>query len=110
MGTISARQIEAGHGSATVHIGDRALLGVQVQDTAGGATVAGVEPGSPAAAAGIAAGDVIVAVDSTPITSYGDLPAALNRYHPGDQVTIGWTDSQGQSHSASVRLIAGPPA
>src|SRR5207302_6215125 len=81
-----ARQIEAGHGSATVHIGDRALLGVQVKDSAGGATVAGVEPDSPAAAAGIAAGDVIVAVDSTPVTSYGDLPAALHRYHPGDEV------------------------
>ena len=105
-----AHQIEAGHGSDAIHIGDRALLGVQVQDAAAGATVASVAPGSPAASAGIATGDVIVAVGPTTINSYADLPAALNRYHPGDQVTIGWTDAQGQRHSASVRLIAGPPA
>ena len=34
-----AHQIEAGQSSTNVHIGDRALLGVQVQDTAAGPSV-----------------------------------------------------------------------
>jgi S1-C subfamily serine protease len=105
-----AHQIEAGQGSADVHIGERALLGVQVEDTTGGARVAVVQPGSPAASAGIAPGDVIVSVDSTTITSFADVPAALNRFHPGDRVSVGWTDTSGQHHTATVQLVAGPPA
>ncbi len=30
-------------------------------------------------------------------------------YHPGDKVQIGWTDSSGQSHTATVQLSSGPP-
>ena len=75
-----------------------------------GATVAGVEPDSPADQAGIVAGDVITSVGSDTINAYSDLPAALNAYHPGDRVEIGWTDVTGQPHSTTVTLIAGPPA
>ena len=105
-----AHQIEAGQGSDRVHIGERALLGVRVQEGAQGVTVAGVEPNTPAASAGLTAGDVIVSVESTPIHEYADLPAALNPYHPGDRVEIAWNDASGQHHTASVQLIAGPPA
>ena len=104
-----AHQIQSGQGSATVHIGARALLGVQVQQGQG-ATVAVVQPGSPAESAGLAAGDVIVAVGSKTITSVSDLPTALDSYHPGDKVSIGWIDTNGRHHTASVQLIAGPPA
>jgi hypothetical protein len=31
-------------------------------------------------------------------------------HHPGDQVKVGWTDTSGASHSASVVLGSGPPA
>ncbi len=64
------RQIEARHGSATVHIGATGFLGVAVMSPdqaraqghpAGrGAVIAGVFPASPAYKAGIMAGDVIV--------------------------------------------------
>ena len=30
--------------------------------------------------------------------------------HPGDSVTIGWTDQAGQTHTATVTLINGPAA
>jgi S1-C subfamily serine protease len=105
-----AHQIQAGQSSDRIHIGDRALLGVRVQDAGVGATVAGVEPDSPADQAGIVAGDVITSVGSDTITAYADLPAALNSYHPGDRVEIGWTDATGQPHTSTVTLIAGPPA
>ncbi|MEY2425168.1 MAG: hypothetical protein QOI61_740, partial [Actinomycetota bacterium] len=104
-----ARQITSGQSSATVHIGARALLGVQVQQGQG-ATVAGVQPGSPAESAGLVAGDVIVAVGNTTITAVSDVTGALNSYHPGDKVDIGWIDAGGQHHTATVQLIEGPPA
>src|SRR5204863_7273636 len=44
-----------------------------------GAYVGGVNPGSPAEAAGLKAGDVITAVENNPIRSVNDLVNALNR-------------------------------
>lgn len=48
-----------------------------------GAYIGGVNPGSPAEAAGIRAGDVIVAVGDKPIASADDLTAALDKLGPG---------------------------
>ena len=104
-----AHQIQSGQSTAKVHVGPRALLGVQVSQS-DGASVAGVQSGSPADKAGITAGDTIVSVDSTTISSVSDLPAALDHHRPGDSVTIGWLDGNGQHHTASVQLIEGPPA
>jgi len=116
------RQIRSGQRSATVHIGDRAVLGVLVEDpSAGGfsggsngsgarATVASVQPNSPAASAGLTSGDVITEIGTTTITSGNALSAAMNAFQPGDHVQVGWVDPSGQHHTASVQLIAGPPA
>jgi S1-C subfamily serine protease len=104
-----ASQIVAGHSSSTVHIGPTGLLGVQVQ-AGNGASVAGVVPGDPAAQAGITAGDVITSVDGHRVTSPAGLQAAMEQHHPGDRVTVGWTDQSGQAHSATVTLVTGPAA
>lgn len=111
-----SRQIEAGQSSTTVHIGPTGILGVQVssstEGSAGntnGAPVVGVQPGSPAEQAGIRAGDVIVSVDGTPVNSSAALQSALSGHHPGDRVSLGWTDSSGRQQSGSAQLIAGPP-
>ncbi len=63
-----------------------------------GAVVLGVEPGSPAEAAGIRAaamaggqlrlGDVIVGVEGERVEASGDLLAALERRRPGETVTL----------------------
>ena len=56
--TSIADQIESGEDSATIQQGTPAFLGVQLaQDTAGAATISGVVDGSPAADAGLQAGD-----------------------------------------------------
>jgi S1-C subfamily serine protease len=102
-------QIQSGQSSSTIHIGERALLGVQIQDAQGAAVVA-VEPGSPASSAGIGAGDVIVSVGDATIAGTNDLMNALDKYHPGDKVSIGWRGTNGQHHSATVTLTSGPPA
>jgi len=115
-----AHQIKAGDGSSTVHIGATGFLGVEVQSASSaqaqgvpqgsGASVAGVLPGSVAGGAGITGGDVITSLDGRAVTSPESLQAAMEQHHPGDRVTIGWTDQAGQSHSAQVTLASGPPA
>jgi S1-C subfamily serine protease len=113
-----AHQIESGTSSTTVHIGATALLGVEIASSSqqfgnvggGGAQLAGVEPGSGAANAGLAAGDVITAVGGHAVTSASDIRSALNGYHPGDKISVNWTGQTGQSQSATVVLGSGPAA
>lgn len=127
-----AHRIESGQASSTVTIGLPAFLGVEVasdasssgysglggaslgynngQSATQGAVVGGVIDGTPAASAGLTAGDTITAVDGTAIASSSDLTSALAQCKPGDSVTITWVDSAGASHSASVTLTSGPAA
>jgi S1-C subfamily serine protease len=105
-----AKQIEAGAGSSTVHIGPTGVLGIIVEDTsAPGVTVVGVLPGSPGERAGLAAGDTIVAVDNAAIDSATTLTTVMNGHHPGDSIPLAWLDPSGRSHDATVRLATGPP-
>lgn len=64
----------------------RESLGVQAQD---GALVADVEPGGPVAAAGVAAGDVIVELDGRGIATQEDVLAVLRGTDPGLETGIG---------------------
>jgi S1-C subfamily serine protease len=104
-----AHQIENGQGSAKIHVGERGLLGIQSNDGRS-ATVAAVEPDSPADKAGISAGDTITSIDGTAVRTVNDVVSALDTHHPGDTVKVTWVDGNGNSHQASLELIAGPPA
>lgn len=53
-----------------------------------GALVAELEPGGPAARAGIKSGDVITAVNGTPIGHAEELPRTVAKNPPGTQVTV----------------------
>jgi S1-C subfamily serine protease len=110
-----ADQIEAGKASATVHIGATAFLGVAVEPgnggpgaTGAGVQIAGTIPGTAAAAAGLSAGDTILSVAGQPVNSHTDLQVVMGRQHPGEKVSLTWTDVNGQTHSATVTLTAGP--
>ena len=78
--------------------------------TTSGATIAGVLSGSPAAGSGLTAGDVITAVGGQTVTSSSQIQSILGTYHPGDKVSISWTDASGQSQTATVTLASGPAA
>ncbi len=77
--------------------------------TTNGATIAGVIDGTPAASAGLVAGDTITTVDGTAVSSSDELSAALATHEPGDRVTLTWVSgTTGATSSATVTLIAGP--
>jgi hypothetical protein len=75
-----------------------------------GALVVGVEPDSPAHAAGLAAGDVIVSVGATKVDSPGSLRSAIRKADSGAAIDMGWVCPGGQYRTAIVHLDkrAGP--
>jgi S1-C subfamily serine protease len=132
-----AHQIGAGKSSSTIHIGQTAFLGVEIQpsssnssnsggfggfgvgngngngnggsSTTSGAVVAGTVSGGAAAQAGLAQGDVITEFNGHTINTPDDLSNLMAGEHPGDSVQLQWTDQSGQTHSASITLGSGPP-
>ncbi len=108
-------QIRTGNDTDKIHIGDRAMLGVSAQPVDGssaatsGALVVGVQDGTGAAAAGLKQNDVIVSVNGKAIADDGALRETLSHLHPGDTVDVGWVDSAGTHHDASIKLVVGPP-
>ena len=77
--------------------------------SASGASIASVVTNGPAQEAGLAEGDVITSLGGKTIGTANDLTSDMGAYHPGDKVTIGWTDGSGQTHTATVQLSSGPP-
>ena len=135
-----ADQIEAGHGSSTVHIGATAFLGIQSGgsnsgsgsgdsggfggfggfgqgdgsgsdgSSASGVTISGALSGSPAASAGLTEGDTITSVAGQSVSSATDISQILVKYHPGDKISVNWVDQNGQAQTATVTLASGPAA
>ncbi len=79
-------------------------MGVTVRSEAGGATVTYVAPGSPADHAGIAAGDVIVAIDSDPVRDYADFHRAIETKAVGQTITVALRRGV-QDIALAVRLV-----
>jgi S1-C subfamily serine protease len=113
-----AKQIQSGKGTATVHVGPTAMLGVNVQspDTYGfgsygsnGALVVGVVPGSPADNVGVSEGSVITSIGGKSIKSPTQLANVMLAHAPKDTVAITWLDGFGARTSATARLAVGPP-
>lgn len=73
----------------------------------GGVMVLGTVPGSPADAAGLAAGDVVTQVDGRSVGSASALVSVVRRCAPGEEVTLRyWRD--GAQHTAQVTVAERP--
>jgi S1-C subfamily serine protease len=112
-----ARQIESGKPSPSIHIGASAFLGVELASTAGypgfgstasGVPILGVVTGSPAAQAGLAAGDTITALNGHSVNSPSALRDAVDQFHPDQKLTVDWVDQYGNSYKAILKLASGP--
>jgi S1-C subfamily serine protease len=130
-----AKEIQSNHGTATIHVGPTAFIGLQISPngsssfgfgsgsgsgsgfsfgqtptSVNGLDVSNVVGGTPAQKVGIAAGDVVTKFAGHTITSDGQLTALLVPYHPGQTATITWVTPAGASHTATITLASGPPA
>ncbi len=101
-----ADDLESGATDAAYTYGSPAFLGIGLGET--GTVVQGVYDGTPAADAGIGAGDTITRIDGTAVSTSEQLRAAIAAHEPGDEVSVTWTDSSGGGHSATVTLGTGP--
>ena len=104
----TAREIAAGNASVDVVIGAPADLGLVARNTSTpGARVITVYSGSPAESIGLRDGDLIVAIDESPIASAVELRQVLTRHRPGDRVNLQWKDEAGHEHTVRVTLTTG---
>lgn len=120
-----ATAIQQGKASSTILLGTHGIMGVEVESVAEaeqpnffgetptlpvhyGAVVTGVLGGSPAARAGMVAGDVIVSLDGTRVSTNTTLVHLLAGAHAGRRVTVTWVTSNGARHTASMALAPGP--
>ncbi len=74
-----------------------------------GALICSVITSSPAQQGGLAEGDTITSFNGQSVASPSALTNLLLPFHPGDKVSVTWTDSSGESHTGSVTLSSGPP-
>jgi len=73
-----------------------------------GVVILQVQPGSPAAAAGLMAGDVVQSVDGRRISNTDDLRRIVRGHRVGDTVTLGIIRG-GRSQSIRVKIAQMPP-
>lgn len=94
-------------------IAEHALMGVTIQAgtatadgvTRRGAQIGSVQPGSPAAMAGIQVGDVIVAVNGRPVNSHESVTAIVREHRAGDTIQVQYVRNN-TLHETTVTLAA----
>jgi serine protease Do len=100
----------------------RGRIGVTIQDVNAqlaesfgldrprGALVSSVEKDGPAAHAGVAPGDVILAVDGRPIERYGELSSQVAAMRPGSDASLGvWRNGKEQTLTVKVAELKEQP-
>jgi S1-C subfamily serine protease len=114
-----AKAIENGNATAAIHIGPTAILGIEVDaanttepgaptSTTTGVTVATVMPNTPAANAGLVAGDVITSFDGHTVSTPAQLSGLEYSLAPGDTANITYVNASGAQESLSFALTTGP--
>ncbi|MGP7996446.1 MAG: trypsin-like peptidase domain-containing protein [Streptosporangiaceae bacterium] len=123
-----ARQIAGGKAGSRILLGPSGFMGVGVDSVSdaqqclassgvgfnyhvpskSGALVCSVYQGTPAAKAGLAAGDVITSVNGQQVSSANGLTTIMRKYRPGSTISLGYVNTSRQSHTSSLTLISGP--
>src|SRR5699024_5203503 len=85
---IGDQIIETGHATYPT-------IGVKVNNAGNrqGARIVDIEPGAPAASAGLQPDDVVIKIDGRPVATMVEFIVALRSHRPGDEVTITYNRS-----------------
>ena len=86
---------------------EHAYLGVSVDSSSGKVVIAEVRDGTPAADAGLQAGDEILTVDGTKVTTADGLTNAIAEHQPGDSISIEFSRN-GETNTVQVTLASRP--
>ncbi|MDH2412766.1 trypsin-like peptidase domain-containing protein [Nocardioides sp. CER19] len=105
-----ATRIIAGDTTGDIELGYDGALGVQLYGASGAPVVAGLVDNGAAADAGITTGSTITSFGGAEVTSIDQLSTAVAKHDAGDRVRVGWTDTSGQAHTATVTLGRAPVA
>jgi PDZ domain len=112
-GSAKPAAVAAGHPWLGIETTSSPFAAVGIQTIAGGpfasgAIVTNVVAGSPAAAAGLAPGDLITAINNHQVTAPAGIETALGGLHVGDQVTIQYEQGL-NTYTTRATLAARPP-
>jgi putative serine protease PepD len=86
---------------------EHAYLGVELNGSTGAARVVNVRSNTPAAKAGLHAGDVITSLGGKAVASSDALRAAINARQPGERVSLTYTRN-GTRHTVHLTLASRP--
>jgi S1-C subfamily serine protease len=98
-----------GAGTRCLANDQNAGIPASIAPVSSGALILGALCGTPAANAGVTAGDVITAVGRHSVTSPSGLTVVMQQFRPGTSIPMTWVDISGRTHSHSVVLVAAPP-
>ena len=82
----------------------RVLLGINGRSDPKGCRIVRVPPNYAAESAGLRVGDIIVALGDKPVRSLDDLQVLLNRFKPGEEVTLSVLKGGDQKQDVKVKL------
>lgn len=88
---------------------ERGYLGVMIENAEGGVRVTEVVEGSPAAAAGLKAGDVIMAVDQSETANMESLVSAVSNHKPGETVQVHYLRDGASATASAVLAVREEP-
>jgi len=92
------------------YVGGQGMVAPDVEAielAAAGALITEVVPDSPAADAGLEAGNVITAVDGKALDETADLASAIGQYKPGDEITLEIAKSAADEARSEVTVTLG---
>ena len=97
-----------GNSSGCMSLNAQASVPARVAPVSSGTLVSGVLCGTPSDTAGMTPGAVITSINGQPIRSPASLTQNLTQYRPGTTVSVQWVSANGQHHTSSLKLAAGP--
>lgn len=106
--TLAAQPERGNHQGFSFSFGERAALGVRLENTDNGVVIREVVAGSAAEKAGLKVGDIITKIGESEIKTAQDAAEAIQQMSVGDEVEISLTrDGSSQTISATLEAAQG---